>query len=81
MSPSKTLSPPAFSPGARDALRKYLLSHPTPCLHAFSFGVDALKSILLMSAVVERRLTVEEAVDMARLEVQVQVRLNQQIEN
>ncbi len=45
-----------------------------PCLHAFSFGVDAIKSLVLMSAVVERRLTVEEAVDLARLEVQVQVR-------
>ena len=54
--------------------RKYLLSHTMPCLHAFSFGVDAIKSLVLMSAVVERRLTVEEAVDLARLEVQVQVR-------
>ncbi len=49
-----------------------MLSHSLPCLHALAFGVDAVKSVVLTCAVVERQLTVEEAVSLARLEVQFQ---------
>ncbi len=70
--PSTSLLPPQISPEARGAVRKYLLSHSLPCLHALSFGTDAAKSLVLMCAVVERRLTVEEAVALARLEVELQ---------
>ena len=45
-------------------------------MHGFTFGVDAIKSILLMCAVVDKRLTVEEAVRLSRLEVDFQVTLN-----
>lgn len=40
----------------------------------FAFAVDALKSILLTFATMENKLTVEEAVALSRLEVNVQVR-------
>ena len=45
-------------------------------MHGFTFGVDAIKSILLMCAVVDKRITVEEAVRLSRLEVDFQVTLN-----
>ena len=41
-------------------------------LQGFAFGADALKSLILTVACVERRLTVSEAVRLARLEVMVQ---------
>jgi ATP synthase F1 complex assembly factor 2 len=71
--PSRSLSPPVVAPAARQAVQRHLLSHSNPCLHALAFGADALKSTILMTALAERRLRVEEAVALARLEVQFQV--------
>ena len=42
-------------------------------VHGFTFGIDAIKSILLMCAIVDKVLTVEEAVKLSRLEVDFQV--------
>ena len=53
-------------------LEKYLQSYNMEALQGFAFGVDALKSLILTVACVERRLTVSEAVRLARLEVMVQ---------
>jgi hypothetical protein len=44
-------------------------------IQGFTFGVDAVKSLLLMSAVMEKRLKVQEAVDLSRLELKFQVKL------
>ena len=74
---TSSITPPTVSPRAREAVRKYLLSHSLPCLHAFAFGTDSVKSLVLMCAVAEGRLTVDQAVDMARLEVKFQVLTNQ----
>ena len=53
-------------------LEKYLMSHSYESLQGFTFAVDALKSLILCAACVERRLTVTEAVKLARLETEVQ---------
>ena len=45
-------------------------------VHGFTFGIDAIKSILLMCAIVDKVLTVEEAVKLSRLEVDFQVSNN-----
>lgn len=42
-------------------------------LQGFTFGADTLKSLVLMSAIVNNKITVENAVDLARLETQFQV--------
>ena len=55
---------------------RHLLSYNFEAVHGFTFGVDAIKSILLMCAVVDKRITVEEAVRLSRLEVDFQVTLN-----
>ena len=52
---------------------RHLLSYNFEAVHGFTFGVDAIKSILLMCAVVDKRITVEEAVRLSRLEVDFQV--------
>merc|ERR1719221_387374 len=53
-------------------LEKYLQSYSVEALQGFAFCSDALKSLILTVACVERRLAVSEAVSLARLEVQVQ---------
>ena len=51
---------------------RYLLSYNFEAVHGFTFGIDAIKSILLMCAVVDKRLTVTEAVNLSRLETTFQ---------
>ena len=71
--PSKSFMAPHFSPNARETVRKYLLSHSMDAIQGFTFGADSLKSLVLMSAIVNKRLTVEDAVNLGRLETQFQV--------
>jgi len=53
-------------------MEKHLMSYNWHALQGFAFGVDALKSIILTMACIERRVTVVEAVSLARLELLVQ---------
>jgi len=59
-------------PADLETLGRYLSSHSWQALQGFAFGCDALKSLILTVACVERRLTVAEAVGLARLELGVQ---------
>jgi ATP synthase F1 complex assembly factor 2 len=70
--PSKSFMAPHFSPNARETVRKYLLSHSMDAIQGFTFGADSLKSLVIMSAIVNKRLTVEDAVNLGRLETQFQ---------
>ena len=56
-------------------MRKYLLSHSMDALQGFTFGADTLKSLVLMSAIVNYKITAESAVNLARLETNFQVSL------
>ena len=47
-------------------IEKYLMSYSMESLQGFAFSVDALKSLILALACVERRLSVAEAVTLAR---------------
>jgi len=67
--PTTTISPPSVSDEDVLSIRKHLLSFSLPVLHGFSFGVDALKSLILTLAVMERIISVEKAVELARLEL------------
>ncbi|XP_060081769.1 ATP synthase mitochondrial F1 complex assembly factor 2-like [Ylistrum balloti] len=53
-------------------LEKYLLVNNEWALHGYQFGVEALKSLLLMLAVVHKQVTVEQAVYLSTLESQYQ---------
>lgn len=70
--PSTSINSPTFSSNAREQIRRHLLSYNMNAIQGFTFGVDAIKSILLMSAIVDKRLTVNEAVDLSRLETKFQ---------
>ena len=67
------LEAPHIPGDSRSAVRRYLLSLSLDALHGFATGVDVLKSVVLMSGVVDKIISVEDAVKLARLEVEVQV--------
>ncbi|CAH0603003.1 unnamed protein product [Chrysodeixis includens] len=70
---SKGLDLPPVAAETRAILARYFLSYDFPALNAMSFGVDALKSPILMLACVERLLEPKEAVLLARLEEEYQL--------
>ncbi|XP_031825850.1 ATP synthase mitochondrial F1 complex assembly factor 2 homolog l(2)k14505 [Nomia melanderi] len=49
-------------------LLKYLMSYNFSAVHGFMYGVDAIKSVILTLAAVERVLSIEEAVKLTLLE-------------
>jgi ATP synthase F1 complex assembly factor 2 len=57
----------------RRQLERHLLSFPQHALLGFQFVVDNLKSLLLGLALSERRLSVDQAVALSRLELDFQV--------
>ncbi len=57
-----------------EKLRRQLLSYNFNSVNGFTFGVDALKSIILMLALVEHQIPVHLAVKLSRLEVEFQVK-------
>ena len=64
---------PIISAEDREKIRRQLLSYNFNAVQGFTFGVDALKSLILMSALVEHKISAEKAVLMARLETEFQV--------
>jgi ATP synthase mitochondrial F1 complex assembly factor 2 len=65
--PTLDISPPHLSPEHVKKLEKHLLSYNWNALQGISFGVDAIKSFILTLAVIDRRLTVNQAVKLSRL--------------
>jgi len=63
---------PNIPDDSRAAVRRYLLSLSLDALHGFATGVDALKSVVLMSGVVDKIISIDDAVKLARLELEVQ---------
>ncbi|KAJ0181986.1 hypothetical protein K1T71_002708 [Dendrolimus kikuchii] len=70
---SRDLQPPLVTTDTRAVLARHFLSYDFPALNALCFGVEALKSPILMLACVERRLEPKEAVLLARLEEEYQL--------
>eukprot|EP00096_Caligus_rogercresseyi_P011827 TRINITY_DN4788_c0_g1_i1.p1 TRINITY_DN4788_c0_g1~~TRINITY_DN4788_c0_g1_i1.p1 ORF type:complete len:273 (+),score=13.76 TRINITY_DN4788_c0_g1_i1:68-886(+) len=53
-------------------IRKHLTSYPFEAIHGLSFGVDAVKSLVLTLAVLEKKLSVDDAIRLGRLELEYQ---------
>nr|XP_032510554.1 ATP synthase mitochondrial F1 complex assembly factor 2 [Danaus plexippus plexippus] len=70
---SKDLELPPIRAETRAVLARHFLSYDFPSLTALNFGVEALKSPILMLACVERHLEPKDAVMLARLEEEYQV--------
>lgn len=71
--PTQSLEAKCVSQEDLAKLEKHLLSYSWAAINGLSFGVDAVKSLILGLAVLERRVTVEEAVKLTRLELDFQL--------
>lgn len=70
--PTLDISAPHIDPKDVQKLEKHLLSYNWNALQGISFGVDAIKSLILQLAVLDRHLTVSQAVKLSRLELEFQ---------
>lgn len=68
------ITPPKLADSDRMNVAKYLMSNTIETLHGFIFAVDTLKSIILACATIDRSISVEKAVYLARLEEEYQLR-------
>ncbi|XP_065582390.1 ATP synthase mitochondrial F1 complex assembly factor 2-like [Artemia franciscana] len=68
LEPCSDITGPVIRPEDREAIARHLLSHSLWTVQGLSFGTETLKSTILMIAVFAKRLTVEQAVRLARLE-------------
>lgn len=57
-----------------DIMRKHLLSYNIWALTGFYFAVETVKSLLLTMAVVDRFVSIEDAVSLSRLETEFQIK-------
>lgn len=71
---TRDIMAPTISAGTRMAITKHLLSYDAVSMHGFVFAVDVLKSLILTMAVIERRVCVEQAVRLSRLEEEHQIK-------
>ncbi|XP_023347358.1 ATP synthase mitochondrial F1 complex assembly factor 2 [Eurytemora carolleeae] len=67
VAPTLDITPPQLSDKDRKILEKHLLSYSWSAIQGISFGVDAIKSLILTLAVLDRRVTVTQAVTLSRL--------------
>ncbi|XP_004930951.1 ATP synthase mitochondrial F1 complex assembly factor 2 isoform X1 [Bombyx mori] len=70
---ANSIQPPPVFTETRAVLARHFLSYDFAALTAINFGVEALKSPILMLACMERRVVPEEAVLLARLEEEYQL--------
>ncbi|GFG37286.1 hypothetical protein Cfor_03240 [Coptotermes formosanus] len=70
---TRDISGPTISQETKNVLTKHLLSYNFWAVHGFTFGVEALKSVILTLCCVERHISVERAVLLSRLEEEFQV--------
>lgn len=65
---------PKVSAKTRMNISKHLLSYNDASMHGFLYAVDTLKSVILTLACVDKRISVEKAVTLSRLEEEYQLK-------
>lgn len=68
------ITQPKISAKTRMNLSKHLLSYNDSTMHGFLYAVDTLKSVILTLACVDKRVSVEKAVELSRLEEEYQLK-------
>lgn len=74
MEPSYAITGPNIPNQARELVQKHLHSYDFWALNGLMFGVEAVKSVILALACVDRQITADEGVRLATLETDFQVR-------
>ncbi|XP_066593391.1 ATP synthase mitochondrial F1 complex assembly factor 2 isoform X2 [Prorops nasuta] len=69
---TQSINTPNISLSTKQTLIKHLVSYNYSSVHGILCGVDALKSVILTLATIDRKINVEEAVKLSRLEEEFQ---------
>ncbi|XP_069677108.1 ATP synthase mitochondrial F1 complex assembly factor 2 [Periplaneta americana] len=69
---TRDIAGPKISQETKSKLVRHLSSYNFWAIHGFGFGVEAVKSVILMLCCVERHISVEKAVLLSRLEEEFQ---------
>ncbi|CAL1542805.1 unnamed protein product [Lymnaea stagnalis] len=68
ITPTTSISPPLVSTESKVIIRRHLLSYSDWALFGYHYAVDSIKSLLIVMALVDKHISVEKAVELARLE-------------
>lgn len=68
------ISQPKISAKTRMNISKHLLSYNDATMQGFLYAVDTVKSVILTLACVDKRISVEKAVELSRLEEEYQLK-------
>lgn len=71
---SCAITQPVISPKTRMSISKHFLSYNDAAMQGLLYAVDTLKSIILALACVDKRISVEKAVELSRLEEEYQLK-------
>lgn len=74
------LSQPTISPKTRMNISKQLMSYNDAAMQGIMYATDTLKSVVLTLACVEKRISVEKAVALSRLEEEFQLKFWERVE-
>ncbi|KAK3091953.1 hypothetical protein FSP39_023987, partial [Pinctada imbricata] len=72
ITPTTGFELPQISDGTHDRLERHLQAFSDWSLLGFQYGVEALKSLIIMLALVDKHISVDKAVKLARLETDYQ---------
>ncbi|KAH9503992.1 ATP synthase mitochondrial F1 complex assembly factor 2 [Bulinus truncatus] len=68
ITPTCSMAPPLVSPESKEIVRRHLLSYSDWGLFGYHYAVDCIKSLLIIMALVDKYISIETAVELARLE-------------
>lgn len=74
MQKSCDITQPKISPKTRMNISKHLLSYDDAEMQAYMYATDTLKSVILAMACVDKRISIEKAVELSRLEEEYQLK-------
>lgn len=77
---SVDISQPTISSKTRMNISKHLMSYNDAAMQGFMYATDTLKSLVLTLACVDKRISVEKAVALTRLEEEFQLKFWERIE-
>lgn len=70
--PIRDISGTSADDQIKETLRRHLASFSFPCLQGISFAVESLKSLILALSCIDRKINVETAIQLSRLEEEFQ---------
>lgn len=68
ITPTCSIAPPTVTEESKEIITRHLLSYSDWALFGYHFAVDSIKSLMIVMGLVDKYITVETAVELARLE-------------